>query len=70
MVKFNPPEWKPLYDAFEKRTGNGANCPKCCKRAIEHMTTMQSEYGGTRLKHVLRCECGQYFTVHSYVVSD
>lgn len=70
MVKFKPAEWKELYAEFEARTGNGANCPKCGKRAIEHCTTLENEYGGTKLTHRLRCECGQYFVVHSYVNAD
>lgn len=70
MVKFNPPEWKPLYSQFEERTGNGANCPKCGKRAVEHRITSENDYGGTKIKHELKCDCGQYFVVHSYVPGD
>jgi len=69
-MKFKPPEWKPLYPEFEQRTDNGANCPKCGKRAKEHMTTMQHEYGGTKVTHTLRCECGQAWACWSYVSSD
>lgn len=69
-MRFNPPQWKPLYDEFEERTDNGANCPKCGKRAIEHRTKHHHEYGGTKSEHGLRCECGQYFVVYSYMHSD
>lgn len=70
MVKFNPPQWKPLYPEFEERTDNGANCPRCGERATEHKTTQTPEYGGTKFTHVLRCECGQYWQCWSYVNAD
>lgn len=69
-MQFKKPEWKPLYVEFEKRTGNGANCPKCGKRAIEHKTEMKNEYGGTQVTHWLKCECGQYWQCWSYVPAD
>jgi len=69
-MKFNPPEWKPLYAEFEDRTGNGANCPKCGQRAVEVRTTMKNEYGGTQFTHDLHCTCGQYWQCWSYVSAD
>lgn len=70
MAKFNPTKWHPVGKDFEKITGNGCNCPKCGKRAIELMTKHHNDYGGTLSTHNLRCECGQYFYVTSYTSAD
>jgi transcription elongation factor Elf1 len=71
MVKFKPPEWKPLSPDFEKNTDNGANCPKCGKRAAQVKTEQRSEYHGTQITYTLQCgQCGQYWQCWTYVTSD
>ena len=70
MVKFNAPQWRDLSENFEKNTDNGAQCPKCCNRAVSVRTKSKKEYGGTLVTHELKCSCGQYWYCTSYVGSD